>query len=214
MKEIVFWGGTGQAKVLAEALDEKHWRIAAIIDERRIDSPLPGVPVLAGADGLRAFLAGHSSADPRHFAVAIGGEHGRDRLQIHELMSLLGLMPLTIVHPRAFVARDASLGAGVQVLAMAAVCSHVRLEHAVIVNTGATVDHDCRIGAGAHIAPGAHLAGEVVVGDGAFIGTGASILPRVRIGMHAVVGAGAVVTRDVPDNVTVAGNPAKPFKIK
>lgn len=44
---------------------------------------------------------------------------------------------------------------------------------------------------------------------GASIGTGATILGGITIGERATVGAGAVVTRDVPDGATVAGNPAK-----
>ena len=48
-----------------------------------------------------------------------------------------------------------------------------------------------------------------VVADGASIGSGATILGGLRIGERALVGAGAVVTRDVPDDATVAGNPAK-----
>lgn len=48
-----------------------------------------------------------------------------------------------------------------------------------------------------------------VVQDGASIGAGAVILPGVVIGRRSVVGAGAVVTKDVPDGVVVAGNPAK-----
>lgn len=46
----------------------------------------------------------------------------------------------------------------------------------------------------------------------AWIGAGASILPNVTIGENAIVAAGAVVTKDVPDNVIVAGNPAKIIK--
>ncbi len=49
----------------------------------------------------------------------------------------------------------------------------------------------------------------VVIGDGSWIAARAIILPGVTIGKGAVVGAGSVVTRDVPDNVIVAGNPAK-----
>lgn len=48
-----------------------------------------------------------------------------------------------------------------------------------------------------------------VVEDRASIGTGATILGGVRIGKNAIIGAGAVVTKDVPENAIVAGNPAK-----
>jgi acetyltransferase-like isoleucine patch superfamily enzyme len=50
---------------------------------------------------------------------------------------------------------------------------------------------------------------ETIVEERASIGTGATILGGVRIGKNAIVGAGAVVTKDVPDNAIVAGNPAK-----
>lgn len=49
------------------------------------------------------------------------------------------------------------------------------------------------------------------VGRNATIGAGAIILPGVTIGANAVIGAGSVVTKDVPEGVTVVGNPAKPL---
>lgn len=52
------------------------------------------------------------------------------------------------------------------------------------------------------------------VGDFASIGAGAVILPGVKIGRRAMVGAGSVVTRDVPDNAVVCGNPARVLRQK
>ncbi len=49
----------------------------------------------------------------------------------------------------------------------------------------------------------------VIIGDDAWIGAGACVLRGVTIGQRSIVGAGAVVTRDVPDDVTVVGNPAR-----
>lgn len=48
-----------------------------------------------------------------------------------------------------------------------------------------------------------------IVRKGASIGSGATILCNLSIGENAIVGAGSVVTRDVPPNVIVAGNPAR-----
>lgn len=55
---------------------------------------------------------------------------------------------------------------------------------------------------------------ETYVEQGASIGSSATILCGIRIGRKAVVGAGSVVTRDVPENTVVAGNPAKIMKSK
>ena len=48
-----------------------------------------------------------------------------------------------------------------------------------------------------------------VIRNGASIGSGATILSNISIGEHALVGAGSVVTKDVPPNAIVAGNPAR-----
>lgn len=54
---------------------------------------------------------------------------------------------------------------------------------------------------------------ETFVKQGASIGSNATILAGITIGKNAMIGAGAVVTKDVPDNAVVAGNPAKIIKI-
>ena len=75
----------------------------------------------------------------------------------------------------------------------------------VIVNTCASVDHDCQIGHFVGIGPGAHLSGTVRVGDRSLLGTGSSVVPNVQIDLDVVVGAGTVVIRDLPRGCTVVG---------
>lgn len=213
LKEVVFWGGTGQAKVLNEALDNNRYRLVAIVDNRQLDkSPVRGVPLLYGIDGLEVWLSQRINMPLPLAAVAVGGGQGQARLELMDTLKKRGIEVLSVLHDRAFVAKDANLGEGVQVLAMSAICSQARVGRAVIINTSASVDHDCVIEDGVHIGPGACLAGEVHVSRCAFIGAGAVILPRVCIGEAATIAAGAVVTKDVPPYMTVAGVPARIVK--
>ena len=52
---------------------------------------------------------------------------------------------------------------------------------------------------------------DIHIGRGAWIASGAIVLGGVTVGAHSIVAAGAVVTRDVPPNTIVGGNPAKPI---
>lgn len=53
-----------------------------------------------------------------------------------------------------------------------------------------------------------------IVGDNVYIGSGAKIIGNIRIGNSVLIGANAVVTKDIPDNYTAVGNPAKCFPTK
>lgn len=54
----------------------------------------------------------------------------------------------------------------------------------------------------------------ILIGNDCYIGTGVTILGPVNIGNNVTIGAGSVVTKDIPDNCIVAGNPAKIIKVK
>ena len=69
----------------------------------------------------------------------------------------------------------------------------------MLINTAASVDHDCRIGAHVHVAPGAVLSGSVTVEEQVHIGVGAVVVQGVTIGAGSLIAAGAVVSADVPE---------------
>lgn len=211
-QRIILWGATGQAKVLRECLADS-FELTAIFDNNPdVPAPFADVPLHYGWDGFLAWLALQPRGETIRFLVAIGGERGKVRIELQDRIEQAGLLPAVAIHRNAFVATNARIGPGSQVLAQAAICVEAVLERGCIVNTAASVDHECRLAEGVHVAPGARLAGLVQVGHHSMIGTGAVVLPRIRIGENSVVGAGAVVVDDVPDNVVVAGNPARVIK--
>lgn len=86
---------------------------------------------------------------------------------------------------------------------------------------GITIDDDVRVAANVQLISNNHdlkdrdilVCKPVHLKRNCWIGAGASILPGVTVGVNAVVGAAAVVTKDVPDNAVVAGNPARIIKM-
>jgi acetyltransferase-like isoleucine patch superfamily enzyme len=114
------------------------------------------------------------------------------------------------------IQKGATIGARCKISSHTFICEGVTIESEVFVGHGVTfindpypratnedgtlqtdADWDCQ---------------RTVVKRGASIGSGATLLGGITIGERAIIGAGSVVTKDVPANATVAGNPAKILK--
>lgn len=88
-----------------------------------------------------------------------------------------------------------------------------------VMNTGATVGHDCMIGDFVTLGPKASCNGNVILEDDVQVGCAAHIRQGtqerpMRIGRGAIIGMGAIVTKDVAPGVTVVGNPAMPMRLR
>ena len=213
LRSVILWGATGQSKVLEECLNYERAKVIALFDnDPNVKSSIPNVPIYYGMIGFKKWLAKTPNYQDISYLVAIGGERGKDRLEIYRILYKQGLNPITAIHPTSFVASNSHIGMGTQILAQSAVCAEVELGEACIINTSASVDHECRLGDGVHICPGAHLGGCVKVGNYAMVGIGATVLPKIKIGEGAIVGAGALVVHDVEPYTTVAGCPARVLK--
>jgi sugar O-acyltransferase (sialic acid O-acetyltransferase NeuD family) len=114
-----------------------------------------------------------------------------------------------IIHPTATVDQSVTVGEGTCVLHHAVVQAGSVLGRHVIINTSASVDHDCVIHDFVHIAPGVIMAGNVHVEENTLIGIGSMVAPNLIIGKNCLVAAGSVVTINIPDGATVRGNPAR-----
>jgi sugar O-acyltransferase (sialic acid O-acetyltransferase NeuD family) len=200
---LVVFGSGGHAKVVVEAaLAREPGREIIILD----DSP--------SANGRSLFGIGVSGTRDRleslrgsPIVVAVGDNQARAKMisWVHEH----GHQLETVIHPKAWVAESIQLGGGVFVSAGAVVIADARIGDGAIINTAASVDHDCVIGETAHIAPGVHLCGNVQIGARTLIGVGAAIRPGISICDDVTVGAGAVVVRDITSAGTFAGNPVR-----
>jgi UDP-2-acetamido-3-amino-2,3-dideoxy-glucuronate N-acetyltransferase len=118
---------------------------------------------------------------------------------------------MTLIHS------GASIGSGCTIGSHCNICTchigdRVSIQTACHITRGVVVEDDVFIGPGV-ITLNDKLTGGAMayprIRKGAKIGGGSVILPGVVIGENAIVGSGSVVTRDVPDGVTVYGNPAR-----
>lgn len=205
MAELLIWGASGHARVVADAARLAGHTVAGFLDDSpaRHGERFAGAAIVGGGGQLEALRA----SGVARIHVAIGNCAVRSRLG--ETAERSGFELVTIVHPRAVVAADVTVDRGTFVAAGAVVNPGAKIGRLVIVNTGATVDHDCVIGDGAHIGPGVHMGGAAQIDELAWIGIGAALRDRIHVGRTTIVGAGAVVVSDIPDDVVAFGVPAR-----
>ena len=202
--DILIVGSGGHAKVVIEALSMKNvFTNIRIVDER--EDKKGSFFNQYSVDFLKSWDILETS-----FHVAIGSNEARSRISKDAI--ILGKNYQSIIHPESTISPSAIILDGCFVAANTVISSDALINKGCILNHFASVDHDCVIGEYSHIAPHATLLGGVKVGSHCLIGAGAVILPKISVGNYVVVGAGAIVTRDIPDNMTYFGNPAREVK--
>ncbi len=200
---LAILGASGHGKVVADAAECSGWQEIVFFDDAWPKVTVNGPWRVQG--DTAALLEDLSEFD----GVVVGIGNNAIRGAKQSRLSDAGANIVSIIHPAATVSGRARVCAGSVVFANAAVNACASVGLGVIVNTGAVIEHDCTIGDFAHISPNAVLAGGVTLKEQSWVGACASVRQSLEIGEAAIVGMGAVVTKNVPDRLVVAGNPAK-----
>ena len=137
--------------------------------------------------------------------LGIGDNHIRFKI----FNELKNLKYPNLIHPSAVVSSSVKLSKGIVIASNAVLNPFAEIESGVIINTASIVEHECFIGAFSHVAPGAVLCGNIKVGKRSFIGANSVVKQGITIGNDVTIGAGSVVISNVPNGVTVLGNPSR-----
>ncbi len=194
------YGAGGHARVIVDCLESVGELVKGIIEPNDL------LRDWAGYDVYKVIPLQAKNED---FIIAIGSNFLRKQVT-NQLNCNYGIAH----HKSAIISRDVKVHEGTVVFHRTVVQAGSVIGKHVIINTAATVDHDCQIGDYVHISPHASLCGIVAVGEGTQIGANATVIPGIEIGKWCMIGAGSVILKDVPDYAVVVGNPGKIIKYR
>ena len=158
-----------------------------------------GVDVVGGL-GDERFLRGHC-------VIAVGAP--RLRRQWRAAVLAAGGSLVSVIHPSAWVAPSAQIGAGCVVCPLAFIGVHAQLGDNVAVSPRVTVGHDAVIGEDSVLLPHTAISGAARLGQGVLCGTHTTVSPLVSVGDWAQISAGSFANKDVPARALAFGNPAR-----
>lgn len=196
---MVLIGASGHAKVIIDILEKSNTEVSFLIDAD---------PSILNLQAYKVFHDSEYSLQPNdEVIIAIGNNAIRKRLAT-SMNAIFGWA----IHPSVQLADDVEIGQGTVLMASSIINSSTEVGNHCIINTAASLDHDCSLEDFVHISPNATVCGNVQIGEGTHVGAGATVIPNLKIGKWVTIGAGAVVIKDVPDGATVVGNPGRVIK--
>ena len=189
--DILLIGGGGHCRSVLDVIEQENkFNISGIVDLREnVGKKLLGYPIVGCDDDLEK-LKGNCD-----YAVITLGQLKTAELRrsIFRKLKELGYKLPTIISPRAYVSKHASLGEGTVVMHGAIVNACAVVGDNCIINTKALLEHDVIVGDHCHISTAAVVNGGVTVGEGTFYGSNAVSRQSIEIPSESFVKAGSVV---------------------
>lgn len=203
---IIVGAGT-YGQVYAEYLSE-YYNIIGFIDDNKLlcNKEIRGIKVLGNFD----FLLKNVDRDINVF-VPIGNNETRVRL-LREIGEK-GFKTPSFIHKTVQVHHSVKIGKGVYILPGTQIMPLTEIKDFVLISMGVNIAHHTIIEQGCFFSQGSNIGASIHFRENVFCGIGSTIMTGVQnIGKKSTIGAGAVIIHDVPDGVTVVGNPGRIIK--
>lgn len=208
MRDIAIFGYSGHAYVAIDILGTQGRKVTHYCTKDEMAYNPYSLNYLGFEDDLNILNSIKENFD---FFIAIGSNINRQKV-FNIVLDSINIKPVNAIHMASVISGKSNLGSGILIAAGVIINALSKIGDGVICNTACIIEHECVIDSFAHIAPGAVLAGGVEIGSRTFVGANSVIKQGVKIGNDVTVGAGTVVLFDVPDNVTIVGNPGRILK--
>jgi sugar O-acyltransferase (sialic acid O-acetyltransferase NeuD family) len=211
MKKLVIYGSNNPVIIkLIEAInrEEEIFDIIGLLrvpDNKPVDDAL-GYPVL----GTEEMIPNLMKNDDVYFFNNINFS-AADMKKADMVLDRFGCRTVSLIHPDIDMTH-VEYGSNIMICEGSIIGPGVKIGNHLTCRLGSIISHDVEIEDYVYISPGVTVCGDAKLKMGCDIGAGATILPDVNIGENTIIGAGAVVTKDMPDNVTAVGVPARIIK--
>ena len=139
--------------------------------------------------------------------IAVGNNEKRMQLGKKYYKNLV-----SIVSKKAYIGKNVTIGKGVFVAHNAQVGIMSRISDFCIINSSASLVHECVLAETVFIGPNTTLCGKVHIGNNSFIGASATIIDNIKINKNITIGASTVVIKDLIKEGIYVGNPARFIK--
>ena len=213
MKDLYIIGAGGFGREVAwlvRRINEQSptWNLVGFIDDdvRKHGTLEDGYPVVGGTELLG------SEQEDTYVVCAVGSAQIRksivDKLKVYSKIKYA-----TLIDPSVIISDRVKIGEGSIICAGTIVTVDVVLGKHVIINLDCTVGHDAVIGDYVTMYPSVNVSGMVRVGECVELGTGMQVIQGKTIVANAIIGAGAVVVKDILDEGTYVGVPAKEIDV-
>jgi sugar O-acyltransferase (sialic acid O-acetyltransferase NeuD family) len=208
MHKIVIIGSSGHAKVVIDIIErEGRYVIVGLVDRyRQLGEKTLGYSVLGCEEDLPILMQRHAL---KGLAVAIGDNFVRSKVVANVLEICPTLPFVSVIHPRASVARDVIIGSGTVIMAGAVVNPGCSIGRSCILNTNSSLDHDSSMNDFSSLAPRVATGGNCSLGVCSAVCIGAVLINGVVVGEHTVIGAGSTVISSIGSFKLAYGTPAR-----
>ena len=143
------------------------------------------------------------------WVIALGYLHLQRKYRIYQELKKLGGQFLAFAHPSSFQSPLSCLDTGVFIYPLCNIDMRASIGAQSLLNNSVVVSHDATIGDACFLSPGVVISGNVSIGKCTFIGAGSVVSNNVNIGENVVIGSHTSVTKDIPSNSFVIGNPMR-----